>query len=116
MLCNIFMLISLLVNLESPFLLNSIDLDWLKGRVAAFALIEAESNHKVDFEHCNIFMLISLLVNLESPFLLNSIDLDWLKGLVAAFALIEAESNHKVDFEHCKSYVFYCMNASLYIS
>ena len=65
---------------------------------------------------CNIFMLISLLVNLESPFLLNSIDLDWLKGLVAAFALIEAESNHKVDFEHCKLYVFYCMNASLYIA
>ena len=62
-----------------------------------------------------IFMLIYLFVNLVSPFILNSIDLDRLKGLVAAFALIEAKSNHKVDFEHCKLYVFYCMNASLFI-
>ena len=65
---------------------------------------------------CNIFMLISLFVNLVSPFLLNLIDLDRLKGLVAAFAHIEAELNHKVDVEHCKLYVFYCMNASLFIA
>ena len=44
------MLISLFVNLVPPFLLNLIDLDRLKGLVARFALIEAESNHKVDFE------------------------------------------------------------------
>ena len=37
----IFMLISLFVNLVSPFILNSIDLDRLKGLMAAFALIEA---------------------------------------------------------------------------
>ena len=46
----IFMLISLFVNLVPPFFLNLIDLDRLKGLVARFALIEAESNHKVDFE------------------------------------------------------------------
>ena len=60
MLCNIFMLISLFVNLVSPFLLNSIDLDWLKGLVAAFALIEAESNHKVDIEHCKLIVCFLL--------------------------------------------------------
>ena len=42
MLCNIFMLISLFVNLVSPFLLNLTDLDRLKGLVAAFAHIEAD--------------------------------------------------------------------------
>ena len=51
----IFMLISLFVNLVSPFLLNSIDLDQLKGLVAASALIEAKSNHKVDVEHCKLY-------------------------------------------------------------
>ena len=37
-----FMLISLFLNLVSPSVLNSIDLDWLKGLVAASALIEAK--------------------------------------------------------------------------
>ena len=50
----IFMLISLFVNLVLPFLLNSIDLHRLKWLVAASALIEAESNHKVDVEHCKL--------------------------------------------------------------
>ena len=48
------MLISLFVNLVSPFLLNSIDLDQLKRLVVASALIEAKSNHKVDVEHCKL--------------------------------------------------------------
>ena len=52
----IFMLISLFVNLVSPFLLNSIDLYRLKGLVAASALIEAELNHKVDIEHCKLYV------------------------------------------------------------
>ena len=52
----IFMLISLLVNLVSPFLLSSIDLHQLKGLVAASALIETELNHKVDIEHCKLYV------------------------------------------------------------
>ena len=50
----IFMLISLFVNLVSPFLLNSIDLHRKKWLEAASALIEAELNHKVDVEHCKL--------------------------------------------------------------
>ena len=49
------MLISLFVNLVSPFLLNSIDLDQFKGLVVASALIEGELNQKVDIEHCKFF-------------------------------------------------------------
>ena len=64
MLCNIFMLISLFVNLVSPFLLNSIDLDQLKGLVAASALIEADSNHRVDVEHCKLYVLYCMNASL----------------------------------------------------
>ena len=52
------MLISLFFNVVSPFLLNSIDLDQLKGLVAAHSLIEAELNHKVDVEHRKLYVFL----------------------------------------------------------
>ena len=57
------MLISLFVNLVSPFLLYSIDLDQLKGLVVASSLIEAESSHKVDVEHCKLYVFYSNCMN-----------------------------------------------------
>ena len=48
----------------SPFLLNLKDLNRLKGLVAAFALIEAESNHKVDVKHCKLYVFYCMNASL----------------------------------------------------